>query len=168
MNPADLLALPSPSTAGAFPVVDPLSGADLFQEAQVLDVRLDTLRMTAGVLFEQRLALQLREANTDVLVCRGVTRLDWSATPRPTRLTAWNVVGSSIASDDGVVELRLGLFPDAELKVRAERMEFYNCEVGGIGVIPDYADDRPVIRTSLASWESQIDVVSASSISGLY
>lgn len=164
MIPADLLALQSPTTTGVVPVVNPLSGADLFQEAQLLDVRFDALRMTVGVLLEQRIALQLREANTGVLVGRGVTRLDWSAGPRATPLTAWNVVGSSIVGGDGTVELRLQFFPKAELVVGAERIEFYNCAVGGIGGIPDYTDDTVPVRASLADWDSQMDVVSASRI----
>ncbi|MCP3883632.1 MAG: hypothetical protein GY701_35300 [Sulfitobacter sp.] len=164
MKLADLLASQSPVTTGAVPVVNPLSGADLFQEAQLLDVRFDALRMTAGVLLEQRIALQLREANTGVLICRSVRRIDWSAGPRATPLTAWNVVGSSILGGDGTVELRLGLFPEAELVIRAEQIEFYNCEVDEIGGIPDYGDETVPVHASLASWDSQIDVVGASRI----
>jgi hypothetical protein len=161
MKPADLLASPP---LAAVPVVNPLSGADLFQEAQLLDMRFDALRMTAGLLLEQRIALQLREANTGVLIGRGVTSIEWSARPRSTPLTAWNVVASSIVGGDEIVELRLGLFPEAELVICAERIEFYDCEVDGIGGIPDYGDDTVSIHASLASWDSQIHLVSASRI----
>ena len=164
MKPAGLFASTAITTTSAVPVVDPLSGANLFQEAQLLDVRFDALRMRAGLLLEQRVALQLREANTGVLVCRGVTGIEWLARPRSTPLTAWNVVGSSISSGDKAVELRLALFPDAKVAISAAQIEFYNCEVDGIGGIPDYGDDAVSVDASLASWESQIDLVNGSYI----
>jgi hypothetical protein len=59
------------------PEMDPLTEEDGLQEVQLLDVRFDALRCTAGPLFERRPALQLRTANTGVLVAHGVRELAW-------------------------------------------------------------------------------------------
>lgn len=76
----------------AQPEMDPLTENDALQEAQLLDVRVDALRSTVGLLFELRVALQLREANTGALVAHGVRKISWSSSPRPTPRTAWNVM----------------------------------------------------------------------------
>jgi hypothetical protein len=59
------------------PEMDPLTEDDALQEAQLLDVRFDALRSTVGLLFDLRMALQLREPNTGVLVVSGVRELSW-------------------------------------------------------------------------------------------
>jgi hypothetical protein len=79
----------------AQPEMDPLTEDDALQDAQPLDVRIDALNSTVGVLFELRVALQLREANTGVLVAHGVQNICWSASPRSAARTAWNVIAST-------------------------------------------------------------------------
>ncbi|MFK4299250.1 hypothetical protein ABH924_004431 [Arthrobacter sp. GAS37] len=57
--------------------MNPLTEEDALEEAQVLDIRFDALAGIAGILFDLRQALQLREANTGVLVAHrvhGLTR----------------------------------------------------------------------------------------------
>src|SRR5690606_15627351 len=64
--------------------MDPLGDADVLQEAQLLGVQTDAVRGVAGLLFEMRTALQIRQGDTAVLILRGVRDVTWSAPPRPT------------------------------------------------------------------------------------
>ena len=145
------------------PEMDPLTEDDALQEAQLLDVRFDALRSTAGLLFELRTALQLREANTGVLIVRGVRTLTWSSCPRDTERTAWTVGGSVVTSTDWWFGLELGLWPapGAQLSVTAESAAFLVGDVPGLDRIPDYLeDDECTVRDQLASWQSQFEPVS--------
>lgn len=146
------------------PEMDPLTEDDALQEAQLLDVRFDALRSTAGLLFELRTALQLREANTGVLILRGVRRLQWTSGPRETERTAWTVGGSVVTSTDRLFGLELGLWPapGAQLTFSADGAEFFAGDVPGLDRIPDYLDDDELtIRSQLASWQSEFEPVSA-------
>jgi len=144
--------------------MDPLTEDDALQEAQLLDVRFDALRSTAGLLFELRTALQLREANTGVLVLRGVQTLTWASPPRESERTAWTVGGSAVTRADRLFALELGLWPapGARLTLSAENAAFFTGDVPGLDRIPDYVDDdEHTIRTQLASWRSAFAPLSA-------
>jgi len=144
------------------PEMDPLTEDDALQEAQLLDVRFDALRATAGLLFELRTALQLREANTGVLIARGVRTLSWSSDPRSTERTAWTVGGSVTRNIDRLFGLELGLWPGAQLVVVAESAAFFAGDVPGLDRIPDYgSDDDATIRANLAGWRSEFMPVHA-------
>jgi hypothetical protein len=140
---------------GSKPEMDPLTEDDALMEAQVLDVQLDALRRRVAVLFELRLALQLREGNTGLLIADGVTAFEWDAAPRATARTAWNVVGSVARAAGGILEIRLGMLPQAELLLRARSAAFYSGDVPGLLEIPDYgeASDSELVAR-LAQWES--------------
>lgn len=160
------LLLPDPRWRdyASMPEMDPLTEDDALQEAQLLDVRFDALRSTAGLLFELRTALQLREANTGVLILRGVQTLAWKASPRETERTAWTVGGSVVTTADRLFGLELGLWPapGAQMTLSAQGAAFLAGDVPGLDRIPDYLDDDEVtIRARLASWQSEFDPVSA-------
>lgn len=160
------LLLPDPRLRrfAAQPEMDPLSEEDALQEAQLLDVRFDALGSTLGLLFELRLALQLRKANTGVLVARGVRELSWTAGPRSTAKTAWTVGGSIPRNEDGLFGLELGMWPTpgAQFKLVAETASFFAGDVPGLDRIPDYlGDDDATIRAQLASWHSDFVPVHA-------
>jgi hypothetical protein len=146
----------------AQPEMDPLTEEGALQEAQLLDVRFDALRSTVGLLFELRLALQLREANTGVLVARGVRALSWTAGQRSTSRTAWAVGGSIPYNENRLFGLTLGMWPDAELTLQAESAAFFAGDVPGLVRIPDYMDDDEVtVRAQLAGWHSEFTPVHA-------
>jgi hypothetical protein len=158
------LLLPDPQLRrfAAKPEMDPLTEDDALQEAQLLDVRFDALRSTVGLLFELRLALQLREGNTGVLVGRGLRELSWTAGSRSTHRTAWTVGGSLPRNESQLFGLQLGLWPNARLVLRAESASFFVGDVPGLDRIPNYAeDDDATIRAHLASWESEFVPVHA-------
>ena len=146
----------------AQPEMDPLTEDDALQEAQLLDVRFDALHATVGLLFELRTALQLREANTGVLVARGVRELSWTAKPRSTKRTAWAVMSSTPDVSDRLFGLKVGMSPDARLWLKAESAAFFTGDVLSLDRIPDYSgDDETTIRSNLAGWRSSFTPVYA-------
>lgn len=139
------------------PEMDPLRESGALQEAQLLDVRLDASRGQLALLFELRMALQLREPNTGVLVARGVRAFAWSAPPRSTSRTAWSVGGSHVDHPDGLFRLNLGFWPapGATLQVIAETALFVAGDVPGLpDAPPDYMEDEAAVSGQLASWDS--------------
>ncbi len=141
---------------------DPLTEDDALVEAQLLDVRFDALRLTAGLLFELRTALQIDDANTGVLILRGVRTLTWEAVSRDTALTAWTVSGSVVRNADRLFGLELGLWMGALLTLSAEHAAFVAGDVPGLKHIPDYVNDKDcTIRAQLASWRSPFEPMSA-------
>jgi hypothetical protein len=149
----------------SMPEMDPLTEDDALQEAQLLDVRFDALTCVVGIIFELRQALQLREANTGVLVARGVRELRWLGRVRDRGLTAWSI-SSSVPSVNGrFLELSLGMWPapGAQLSLTAESAAFFVGDVPGLPVAPpDYTSgDRGSIAAELAGWNSSFEPVSA-------
>lgn len=143
---------------GAKPEMDPLTEEDALQEAQLLDVRFDALSLTVGLLFELRVALQLREASTGLLVARGIRKLSWSGPARETGLTAWTVGGSVPRAEDRLFTLELGMWPapGARLSLVAESAAFFAGDIPGLDEVPPSytAMDRAGVTSRLANWDS--------------
>jgi hypothetical protein len=136
--------------------MDPLRERDALQEAQVLDVRLDAVRSAVGLLFELRVALQLRRPNTGVLVVPNVRALSWDAEARSTARTAWNVVGSTPQTRERSFGLTLGTSPNARLSLQGGSAAFFAGNVPNLDRIPDYFEDsESVVRAGIAGWHSQ-------------
>lgn len=150
--------------ASSPPDVNPLTDNDALQEAQLLALRFDAASRTASLLFELRMALQLHETNTGVLVVRGVRGLAWSGPERATPRTAWTVGGSSVGVSGGLFCMKLGLWPSpgAQVNLVAKSAAFFAGDVPGLNDVPsDYIeDDEETIRSNLADWDSPIVVVS--------
>ena len=155
----------SPGRRGhvALPEADPLREPDALQEAQLLAARVEALSSTVGLLFELRTAMQLREANTAILVARGVHEFTWWAEPRSTSKTAWNVVGSEPRPTNCPFEIDIDLVPRSRLRLVAESAEFYVGDVEGLELqLPDYGiDDDATVRANLADWRSSFSPMSA-------
>jgi hypothetical protein len=138
----------------AQPEMDPLTESDALQEAQLVDVRFDALHSTVGLLFELRVALQLRSDNTGVLVAHGVREFSWSALAQLRSRTAWSIVTSTPRCVDRAFRLSLGFWPDAHLELSADSAAFFAGDVADIGdVPPDYSGDKSVVA-GLARWHS--------------
>jgi hypothetical protein len=148
------------------PDMDPLTEADALQEAQVLDVQVNTLTSVVGIVFELRQALQLREGNTGVLIARGVRELTWSAPPRDTTLTAWSVGSSAPTTKDGdfFLDLIIWPHPGARLSLQAQSAEFYVGDVPGLPETPtDYTKaDGVGLLNNVATWGSNLELKVAS------
>lgn len=147
------------------PEGDPLRESDVLQEAQLLDVRVEALSSTVGLLFDLRSAMQLVDANTAVLIARGVHEFLWSAEPRLTDKTAWNIVRSEPRTDGALLTFELESIPRSRIRLVAEKAEFYIGDVPGLEAQPsDYEfDDDLTVRANLADWQSSFVPLSATS-----
>jgi len=144
---------------------DPLRQPVVLQESQILEVLFDAVTNVAGVLLELRQSIDLDEANTGVLVCRGLDSLAWQGSTS-WELTAWSIVGCEIQHMDGSICLTLSLSPSATLKLTITRVEFYLIDVPRIGEAPpNYAkNDRAKVASYVAGWDSHFEMVGASSL----
>jgi hypothetical protein len=140
------------------PEVDPLTEKDALQEARLNEVIFDAVNSRVGLLFDLRGSLQLRLAYTGLLVLGGVEGLCWNSERRPTSRTAWNVVGSLPVNEDGLINLKLFFFPDAELTVVARSAVFYAGDVPGLpDTPPDFAGSDEAIAAGMASMDSPFE-----------
>jgi hypothetical protein len=140
----------------AQPEMDPLTEEDALREAQLLEVRIDALRSSVSLLLELRMAIDLRTANTGILIAYGVRELTWSPDPRMTDETAWNIVGSVPRCEDGLFRLALDFMPNAGLEIVTTSAAFFAGDVPGLDETPpDYGDDDAKVRVELAGWKSE-------------
>lgn len=148
------------------PEMDPFREEGALLEAQLLDIRFDALRSTLGLLFELRLALQLRKGNTGVLIAHDVRKCSWSAQASATGRTAWTVVGSLARVENQLLRLTLSILPIAGLELVASRAAFYVGDVPALGATPpDYVqDDERLVQAGLANWRSSFVPVNSTSI----
>jgi hypothetical protein len=162
MSIEELLRDPQRRQYAAKPEADALTERDALQEAQLLDVRLDTLRSTVWLLFDCKGAVQIEMGNTAIVVAHGVHRFSWTADRRGP-YTAWTVVGSEPRAQRGVWSFTLSFAPSARLEVQATSAEFFVGDVPGCdNPQPNFAtEDDETIRNGLAGWESSFDPVHA-------
>jgi hypothetical protein len=149
------------------PDSDPLTVEDALQEAQLIDVRFEAIESRIALLFDLRMALQLRLGNAGVLVLRDVETLMWSQEARPTSRTAWNVVGSSPSVDGATLDLKLYFAPNAELRAIAHGWaEFYELEMPDLPATPpDYMrEDDSTIEAGIPGWSKTARVVGSSKL----
>lgn len=154
-------------STGAPPDSDPLTVEDALQEAQLIDVRFEAIGSRIALLFDLRMALQLRLGNAGVLVLRDVETLMWSQEARPTRRTAWNVVGSSPSVEGATLDLKLYFAPNAELRATAHgAAEFYEVVMPDLPTMPpDYTrDDDATIEAGIPGWSKTTKVVGSSKL----
>ncbi len=154
---SDVIHDPSRRTFAARPEMDPLTEEGALQEAALVDMRLIAAESILAVLFDLRMALQLRMGNTAILVARGVRELEWGAGAGVRLPRIWYaVVGSAPDTRDGRFALTIGLAPDAELRLVAAGAEFF---VGDVPHLNETPPDFTVagaeeIAGGIPSWES--------------
>jgi hypothetical protein len=153
----DLFHDPARRSYAAMPEMDPLTEKGALQEAALVDVRLNVVESWVAVLFDLRMALQLRTGNVGLLIAREVQRVDWA----DGRLTGfpriWHAVtGSDPDNRHGRFGLRLGFASNAELVIDALAAEFYVGDVPGLDEAPpDFMQDtEAVIQAGMPGWES--------------
>jgi hypothetical protein len=168
MTPRDLIAGAAPRAMVGSPETDPLTEKNALQEARLNEVLFDAVNMRAGLLFDLRGALQLRMAYTGLIVLERVEHFSWAGDRRSTIRTAWNVVGSVPENKDGVVNLRLFFFPDAELTVGARSAAFFAGDVPGLpDRVPDFAGSDAEVAAGMASMDSLFEPTQATFIEPL-
>lgn len=166
MRIQDLLALdPALRDHAAKPEMDLFTEDDALREAQVISLSFDAVAGVVAVIFELRTALQLREANTGVLVLHDVRRLSWSGQAPAVDLVAWTVGSSSASPAGDAISLSLVMWPHpgARLDLEAGRGAFFVGDVPGLGEAPpDYsAGTREAVSEFVATWSSEFAPVSA-------
>jgi hypothetical protein len=147
------------------PEMDPLREEDALQEAQLLDVRIDVLGSTAGLLLELRTSLHFTDGNAAVLVIRDPREIRWQSAPIGLPLTAFTVVTSRASMEDtGLLTFAVELTPEASLEIYGGEAELYVVEVPEIGdAPPDYSNGSfEGIRDFLPLWSSACSLLQAS------
>jgi hypothetical protein len=150
------------------PEMDPLTEKDALVCAPLIEAVFDAVNMRVGLLFDLRVAEQLRMANTGLIVLGGVEAFEWRAERRSTGRTSWNVDASVPSNNDGVVNLRLIFFPSAELTVVARSAAFFAGDVPGLpDAPPDFAGSDAEVATRMASMDSPFEPTQATFIEPL-
>ncbi len=111
---------PERRSYAAMPEMDALTEEGALQEAALVDVRFDVVESTLGLLFDLRLALQLRMGNAGILIGREASAcMAWWPAPLARDR------GLDPTTRLGHLSLRLGFAPDAELLLETASAEFY-------------------------------------------
>jgi hypothetical protein len=168
MTPRDLLAGARVTALVGSPEMDPLTEKDALVSAPLVEAVFDAVNRRVGLLFDLRVAEQLRMANTGLIVLGGVEAFDWRAERRSTARTSWNVDASVPANSAGVVNLRLIFFPSAELTVVARSAAFFAGDVPGLpDAPPDFAGSDAEVAAGMASMDSPFEPAQATFIEPL-
>lgn len=132
------------------PEHNPLITGWIFEDAQLLDVRVDVLHSAVGVLFEIRSSylpdeLNIASLNCGVMMFRKTTEVTWTSADPKDRPYVWPVNECHIEQSASGVEAKpLGTIIGMELMIRAESVEFYAGRLpalpDGIPSYPDYID----------------------------
>jgi hypothetical protein len=168
MTLRDLIAGTPVTAMVGLPEMDPLTEEDALRDAQLNEVLHDAVNMRVGMLFDLRGAMQLRMANTGLIVLRGVEAFTWRAPRRFTKRAAWNVDASVPANEDGVVNLRLIFFPSANLTVAARSAAFFAGDVPGLpDTPPDFGGSDAEVAAGMVSMDSPFEPTQATFIEPL-
>jgi len=168
ITPRDLLAGASVTALLGSPEMDPLTEKDALVGAPLVEAVLDPVNMRVGLLFDLRVAEQLRMANTGLIILGGVEAFEWRTERRSTARTSWNVDASVPSNNEGVINLRLIFFPSAELTLVARSAAFFAGEVPGLpDTPPDFGGSDAEVAAAMASMESLFEPNQATFIESL-
>jgi hypothetical protein len=141
------------------PEHNPLTTGWIFEDAQLLDVRLDVLHSAIGILFEIRTSylpseLDILSLNCGVMMFRKAREMKWAAADPKDRPQVWPVNECRIdVSDTGVEGHPIGSINGMDLLVKAESVEFYAGRLPALPAdIPSYVDHVDVTGL-VPGWE---------------
>lgn len=146
------------------PEFDALRDEGALEDAALIGLKLDLVRSNAYLLFDCRVALNIREGDTAVLVLRSLRNLAWSGPSAEDRV--WRAVDMwRITKISGAAfALESWLTFDEPFSAQFGAGEFYIGSVPGIYPAPPsflHASERSMVE-SLQGWDSEFHVVSAS------
>lgn len=171
MTPEQLLRLPIADDAATLDAAslesDPFTDEDAFDEAQLLDVRLDTVAGRVGVLIELRVAMGFARGTAALLVVHGSRGAHLQLAPAEGRMA--REIGSVVIerrADSFRLALNMG---DESFVVAGEDAAFYVLDVDGLpDVPPDYTgDNEAAIQAALPQWHSACSVLEFGRLSRL-
>lgn len=133
----------------------------IFEEAQLLDVRIDVLHSTVGALFEIRTTylpaeIDVVSLNCGVMMFRKTTEVTWTDTHQRDRPNpqVWSAAECHIeTSATGVEVSPLGGINGMDLLIKAQSVEFYAGRLPNLPAdIPSHPDHMDV-RGLVPAWE---------------
>lgn len=134
----------------------------MLADAQLVEVRVDPGLRNAYFLFDLRQALQLRLANTGLLILLGVTSLDWVDGAQQGRRRAFAVGSATFGGADGHT-LEMRFWGGAELKASFGGARFSCVDVEGLPeVAADFSLVEELVLPTLPKWESRGSIVGTS------
>lgn len=163
MNIEEFLLSDARYDVDAQPEADALRLLDALQESALVDLRVNVVESSAWILLDCRGALQVREANTAVLVLLGVDHGSWRLPPTGT--FAWQtVIDWEVSEVGGGIELSIGLLAGGDVVVRALGGEYFVGDVpGGDDAPPDFTTaTHAQVRAGMARWSSEFRPLAAS------
>ncbi len=139
--------------------LNPLLVTDLFREAEIIDVRIDALMGTAGVILERRTDLGNWRGDTGVILAHNVNNVSWRGLAFPGPSPHWIELSTVRArEDDGLLELELrpGNVGNISLLLLSPTITFIS------GTVPDFANESPPsyeltrldLQGKVPSWDS--------------
>jgi hypothetical protein len=149
--------------------VNPFLEPDALGDSQILDIRYDGVRSSLGIILELRVSELAHEGNTGLIVASNVIDFSWKQADRCNKRTAWIVDSSMPLRTDSGFKLELTAILNARLRMTAERASFYILRIPHLEntAPPDYGEpDFSLIRNSIATWDSEAEVVAAVHTSG--
>jgi hypothetical protein len=156
----ELLNSPLRFEYAAMPESDALTEEDSLREADLLDVRVNVTTGTLALLFDLRVALGFRMADTAVLAMRQVFRLEVATGDPPKNGRRANYVMGNVASvNGGRFSLRLDCLREWDIVAESAAAEFYVGNVPGLPEAPaNYGfDDERTIVAGMQAWSSQFE-----------
>ena len=173
----DLFGHPGRRSFAAKPEMDPLTEDDSLTESQLLALRFNAGVNSFGLLLDLRQSIQLRSANTGVLIVHEVERFSWQqrlqeiekqmmeqeiASSSGPLYRGWSVIASEPRPTEHF-NLKLLFAPGAEMSVSGASAEFFMGKVAGIGgaAVSFAESSSKEIDASLPHWDSRIEVLYA-------
>jgi len=156
----EVLESPDRRDHAAMPEMDALREAHALQEADLVDVRFDARRSALAMLFDLRVALQFRLANTAALVMRNVEQFQWTASePLGFGRVAHYVMGSKPAIKGTLFTFELACLSGWHLNAAASSAEFFVGDVPGLpDAQPNFVEDEErVISEGMPAWGSEFE-----------
>jgi hypothetical protein len=154
----ELLASPGRREFAGEPETDALTEVDGLQEADLLDVRYSLDDAKLAMLFDIRIALGFRLANTAVLIMGEVSTIELSC-----RHTDWlhrshTVIDSIPAPQDGLFTFELRCLDGWAVRAVSHTAEWFVGNIPGLpDAQPDFHGDEAAIAAGMPAWTSEFE-----------
>jgi hypothetical protein len=153
----ELLKDPRRRSYAAIPETDALTEKSGLQESDLVDAKFDLFGDSLAMLFDLRVSLGFRMANTAVLVMRQVLHLELSSKepPGPERI-AHLVMSSNPDVQDRLFTFTLGCLGGWSLNAIATSAEFFVGDIPNLPETPpDFSEgDAETVAAGMPSWDA--------------
>lgn len=153
----ELLADPRRRKYAAVPESDALTEENSLQEADLVDAKFNLLGGSLAMLFDLRVSLGFRMANTAVLVIRDVLRVELQSQEAPgIERIAHLVMSSKPGVSDRLFSFELRCLRGWRLNAMATSAEFFVGDIPGLPEAPpDFTeDDEETVAAGMPAWNA--------------